>query len=60
MMKKSKATTTFDGLNNPVKDDEHYIIQKGIEKLTEESSAFHFLHNEENIYTIDDIKENLL
>jgi hypothetical protein len=60
MMKKSKATKIIDGLNNSIKDDEQNILQKGIEKLTEGSSVFHFLHNEENIYTIDDIKENLL
>jgi len=33
------------------------IIQEGIQKLVSESKAFDFLNNEEDLYTVDDLKE---
>ena len=36
---------------------EESIIQKGIEKLVEESNSFEFLNEEEDLYSIDDLKE---
>ncbi len=33
------------------------IIQEGIQKLTSDSKSFDFLNNEEDIYTVKDIKE---
>ena len=36
---------------------EEIILQKGMEKLQSESESFKFLEQEENIYTINDVKE---
>ena len=36
-------------------DDE--IIQEGIKKLTSESKAFEFLKDEDDLYTLNDLKE---
>jgi hypothetical protein len=36
-------------------DDE--ILQKGIEKIVSDSETFDFLKTEEDIYTLEDIKE---
>ena len=33
------------------------IIQEGIQKLVSESKAFDFLNNEEDLYTVNDLKE---
>jgi hypothetical protein len=36
-------------------DDE--ILQKGIEKIVSDSKTFDFLKTEEDIYTVEDLKE---
>ncbi len=36
---------------------EEEILQKGIQKLVSESKTFAYLENEENIYTVNDLKE---
>ena len=36
---------------------EETSIQKGIEKITEESKSFKFLDEEEDLYTVNDLKE---
>jgi len=36
---------------------EEYILSEGTRKLSAESKSFDFLKNDENIYTINDIKE---
>ena len=36
---------------------EELIIQKGIEKIVEESKSFKFLEDEDDLYSIDDLKE---
>jgi hypothetical protein len=38
------------------KHDEE-ILQKGIEKLVSDSRAFEYLHEEEDLYTVSDLKE---
>ena len=53
MMKKLKQIENNDQPENL----ELYILQKGIEKITEESTSFDFLNNEEDLYSYDDIKE---
>ncbi|MCY7358848.1 MAG: hypothetical protein LH609_15595 [Rudanella sp.] len=40
-----------------LKKHEEAILQKGIERLVETSNAFAFLHDEEDLYTLDDLKE---
>jgi hypothetical protein len=36
---------------------EEYILQKGIQQLESESKSFDFLRKEEELYTVNDIKE---
>lgn len=33
------------------------IIQEGIQKLTSDSKSFNFLKEEEDLYSVDDLKE---
>ena len=33
------------------------IISEGVQKLTSSSTAFEYLENEENLYTVNDLKE---
>jgi hypothetical protein len=33
------------------------ILQKGMEKLVSDSSAFYFLKDEEDLYSVEDLKE---
>jgi len=33
------------------------ILQEGIQKITSESKAFEYLLNEEDLYTVNDLKE---
>lgn len=40
-----------------LKKHEDELIQKGIYKITEESESFSFLHEEEDLYTIKDLKK---
>lgn len=36
---------------------EAYILNKGIQKLISESKSFEFLKEEDDLYTLDDLKE---
>ena len=36
---------------------EKYILNKGIQKLISESKSFEFLKEEDDLYTLDDLKE---
>lgn len=40
-----------------VKRHEETIMQKGIKKLVESSNVFAFLHDEDDLYTLNDLKE---
>jgi hypothetical protein len=40
-----------------LKKYEEGILQKGIEKLVSESESFYFLKEEEDLYTVKDLKE---
>ena len=39
------------------KYNEEAILQKGIEKIVEESKSFEFLNDEEDLYSVEDLKE---
>ncbi|MCF8302799.1 MAG: hypothetical protein K9I94_05930 [Bacteroidales bacterium] len=39
------------------KQHEEELLQEGIEKLVEKSKSFEFLKEEEELYTIDDLKK---
>jgi len=53
-----KAAEVSDFADYVLKQYEEKKIQNGIEKLVEESQAFQFLHDDEDLYTINDIKES--
>lgn len=40
-----------------VKKHEEEALQKGIEKLVSHSKSFDFLNEEEDLYSLDDLKE---
>ncbi|MFA4864314.1 MAG: hypothetical protein WC605_11165 [Bacteroidales bacterium] len=39
------------------KYQEDVLLQKGIEKMIEQSDSFKFLDNEEDLYSVNDLKE---
>ncbi len=57
MLPVEKVGEVADFADFVLKKYEENILQKGIEKLVEQSEAFQFLHDEEDIYTLADIKE---
>jgi sulfur transfer complex TusBCD TusB component (DsrH family) len=57
MLPAEKAWEVADFADYVLKRHEEYLLQNGIEKLVEQSDAFQFLNNDEDIYTIEDIKE---
>lgn len=40
-----------------LKKHEETVLQQGIARLVETSETFAFLHDEEDLYTLDDLKE---
>ena len=52
-----KISEVVDFASYILKKHEETIMQKGIERLVESSEAFAFLHDEEDLYTLDDLKE---
>jgi hypothetical protein len=40
-----------------LKKHEDKIIQKGIDQMVNQSQAYEFLHDEEDLYTVADLKE---
>ncbi len=52
--KLQEASDFIEFLLNKVETDQ---INLGIQKLVQESNAFQFLHEEEDIYTVSDLKE---
>jgi hypothetical protein len=42
---------------NQTKNSDNHVILKGIEKLTEKSTVFQFLHDEESLYSLKNVKE---
>jgi hypothetical protein len=52
-----KAEKVADFADIVLKQYEENILQKGIEKLIEQSGTFQFLLDDEDLYTDEDIKE---
>ncbi|MFI5222280.1 MAG: hypothetical protein ACHQK8_08145, partial [Bacteroidia bacterium] len=52
-----KAIEIADYADFIMKKYEEEILQQGIQKLTVDSKAFEFLSEEENLYTVNDVKE---
>ena len=54
----NKIEEVADFVEYVSKKNEEYILQSGIEKLVSESNTFDFLKDEEDLYSIKDIKKN--
>lgn len=52
-----KATEISDFADFVLKRYEEQRLTKGIQKMVSESQAFDFLDNEEDIYSLSDLKE---
>jgi len=52
-----KAVEISDFVDFISKRYEEFQLTKGIQKIAEESSVFDFLNNEEELYSIADLKE---
>ena len=52
-----KVKEVSDFADYILKKYDEEILQRGIEKLVGESEAFAFLKQEEDIYTVEDLKE---
>jgi len=57
LMPESKGEEVADIAEFILKKEEEINLQKGIEKLIEDSDSFAFLKDEEDLYTLDDHKE---
>jgi hypothetical protein len=53
----SKVSEVADFAQFILKKYEEEILQAGIQKITEESTTFDFLKEEEDLYSADDLKE---
>ncbi len=54
---KGKVEEIADFADFILKQYEEDILQKGIEKLVDRSKSFYFLKDEEDLYTVNDLKE---
>lgn len=52
-----KISEVVDFASYILKKHEETVMKKGIERLVETSEAFAFLHDEEDLYTLGDLKE---
>jgi hypothetical protein len=52
-----KISEVHDFVEYLYQKHEEYILKTGIQKLETESGSFQFLKNEEELYTVNDIKE---
>jgi hypothetical protein len=53
----NKISEVADFVAFLVQKEEEKILQKGIEKLSSESVALNFLQEEEDLYTLSDLKK---
>jgi hypothetical protein len=54
---KEKANEIADFADYILKKYDEEILQQGIQKLVTDSKTFSYLKNEENIYSLNDLKE---
>lgn len=52
-----KAAEIVDFADFLTKRYEEYLLTQGIQKLTSNSQTFDFLHTEEDLYSLTDLKE---
>ena len=56
-MPEDKVEEVFHFVESLYGKYEDFILQKGIEKLSTKSDCFEYLEKEEDIYTVNDLKE---
>ena len=56
-MTKQKVSEIADFADFLAKNYEEHILQKGIQELASISKSFAFLKDEEDLYTLEDLKE---
>lgn len=52
-----KISEVVDFASYMLKKHEEAVLQRGMEQLVESSNAFAFLQDEEDLYTLNDLKE---
>ena len=52
-----KISEVIDFASYVLKKHEESLLQKGIERLVSASDAFAFLHEEDELYSLNDLKE---
>lgn len=52
-----KITEVYEFVEFLYRKHEEYVLKKGIHKLESHSKSYEFLKDEEDIYTVNDIKE---
>ena len=57
MLPEDKAAEISDFADFVFKRYEEYELTKGIQKMVSESQTFDFLNNEEDLYSLADLKE---
>lgn len=57
LLPNEKAAEIADFADYVLKKHEEHILKSGIEKLVEQSETFRFLKDEEELYSVNDIKE---
>jgi len=57
IMPEDKISEVYDFVEYLYLKHESYILKKGIQKLESETESFKFLSNEQDIYSVADIKE---
>jgi len=57
ILPQDKAEEIADFAEFVLKKYEEQVLQKGIEKLQSESNSFNFLNEDEELYTVADIKQ---
>lgn len=57
LLPEDKISEVVDFASFVLKRYEENQLQQGIERLVETSDTFAFLHTEEDLYTLDDLKE---
>jgi hypothetical protein len=57
LLPESKAEEVLDYIEYLYNKSEDVLLTEGITRLAAQSKSFEFLNDEEDIYTLDDVKE---
>ena len=54
---KEKILEVYSYIDYILKKYDEEVLQRGIEKMVSDSTTFHFLNEEEDLYSVDDLKK---